>query len=112
MSSNDLNIETYNSLKQKNNNLKAQCKESYLRISNNTPIELTDINDENKKEKILCYVDGLRADLEATETPLCLDKNLLTLQFVNDLSKTVSEVEQLLAYKQGAILDLENETLR
>lgn len=111
MASDDL-IETKNALKQQLNSLKGQCEESYLSTVNNRLHELKKITSENSKERTLCYVDGLRAGLEVSETPVNLDKNLVLIQFMEEMKKRISDTHELIAYNRGIILDYDTEILR
>lgn len=111
MSSNDANLETYNSIKEEISRVKEECKVSYSIISNN-PSDLSSITAENKFDKMLCYVDGLRVDIEKSETTICTDDNLLTLRYVNMLKDRVQKLEHLVAYKRGLLAEIDGETSR
>lgn len=109
--SNNYNKETQEELKRKVKALQSKCLDT-CNIIENLPLNSHLINPDNVHEKSLCYVEGLRTDIENSITPLVTDDNLLTAQFLCEMTQKTSEVEELTAYTKGLIHDVDTEIIR
>lgn len=109
MTSNEGTPARFSQVTQNIKDVKYKCAETYEILSNNIPLEMRDITSDNLDEKTLCYVDGVRAEIEAAETPILTDEETLTCQFLAELKDKTSKVEDLIAFKRGLVLDLEDE---
>ncbi|CAG9138776.1 unnamed protein product, partial [Plutella xylostella] len=54
----------------------------------------------------------MRTDLESTEVPIVANENLITSQYLTDTEQKIKQMEELIAYKRGLILDIDCETSR
>lgn len=107
---NERNIETQQALKRELKVLQGRCVEA-INIIENAPLE-THIDPEIVSEKALCYVEGLRTEIENSNTPITTDENLLTSQFLNEMKEKTSQVEELAAFFQGTIYDVDAQIFR
>ncbi|KAM3958860.1 uncharacterized protein ACR2FA_007110 [Aphomia sociella] len=109
--SNERNKETQEDLKQKIKALQTQCVET-CNIIENSPINLHLINPDNVNDKSLCYIEGIRSDIEDSNTPIITDDNLLTSQFLYEMIEKTKHVEELTAYTKGLVHDVDTEINR
>ncbi|XP_063831564.1 uncharacterized protein LOC135080770 [Ostrinia nubilalis] len=108
---NERNTEMQESLRREVNLLQKRCVEA-CNIIENTPTHTELITPDNVGEKTLCYIEGVRTDIDNSNTPIVTDDNLLTSQFLNEIKHRTLEVEELIAYTRGSIHDVENEINR
>lgn len=112
MANNNGNSQTNTALAEETKELKNRCNEVRNIISNTADIELTRYTVDNLQEKSSCYLEGLRTDLESTEVPIVANENLITSQYLTDTEQKIKQLEELIAYKRGLILDIDAETSR
>lgn len=112
MASNNATAATNAALSQEIKDKRAQCMEMCNIIVNNTPTEVQGLTADNLDLKSLCYMDGVRADIESSETQVTSDSNLVTSQFLTELDDNISQIEELIAYERGLVRDTDAEILR
>nr|XP_053613689.1 uncharacterized protein LOC128677104 [Plodia interpunctella] len=105
------NTETQDTIKREIKALQARCVDTY-NVIDNSPSDIPHITPDNANEKALCYVEGLKSDIENSNTPIITDHNLLTSQFLKEIKDKSIQVEELTAYTRGSIRDIENEINR
>ncbi|XP_013193711.1 uncharacterized protein LOC106137432 [Amyelois transitella] len=105
------NTQTQDTIKREIKALQARCVDTY-NVIDNSPSDIPYITPENANEKALCYIEGLKSEIENSNTPITTDDNLLTSQFLNEIKEKTKQVEELAAYTKGAIHDVENEINR
>jgi hypothetical protein len=109
--SNDQNTETQDLLKREIKTLKSHCVDA-IHVIENAPIDTQYVTPENVPQKKLCYIEGLRRDIENSNSRIITDENLLSAQFLNDMKRKTTEVEELTAYTRGCIHDVDKEITR
>lgn len=106
----DRDVQTYNAIKQQAKTIKGECKEICSEIDNDA--EINRITAENRQEKTLNYIAGLREDLSTSQTPINSDENLAIIQFMNDQKSCLSDIEQLIVYRRSVAADAKEEITR
>lgn len=105
------NTETQEAIKREVKLIKNRCVDA-CNIIENAPIDTQFMTPDNLEEKKLCYLEGVRTDIDNSNTPIVTDDNLLTSQFLHEVKQRTTEVEELIAYTRGSIHDVDNEINR
>uniref|UniRef100_S4PWX0 Uncharacterized protein n=1 Tax=Pararge aegeria TaxID=116150 RepID=S4PWX0_9NEOP len=90
--------------------LRERCIDNCNIIENSLPGQY--ISPDNVGQSALSYVEGLRTQIQSSETVIPTDENLIISRFVAELKVRNEDVEKLTAFTRAAILDAENEILR
>ncbi|XP_034833844.1 uncharacterized protein [Maniola hyperantus] len=90
--------------------LRERCIDTYNIIENCNPEQ--DISPNNVGQKALSYLEGLRTQVQSSETVIPTDENLIINQFLAEMKLKNEEVPKLIAFTKGAILDVDNEIQR
>ncbi|XP_059058277.1 uncharacterized protein LOC131851748 [Achroia grisella] len=109
--SNNRNKETQEDLKRKIKALQSKCVDT-CNVIENSPLNTHLITPDNVSEKSLCYVEGLRSDIENSSTAIITDENLLTAQFLSEMTEKTTQIEDLTAYTKGLVHDVDAEINR
>lgn len=64
---------------------------------------------ENVTEKTLKYVEGLRTEIDNSNTPITTDENLLTAHFLHELKEKTTHVKEMTAFLRGCVSDVNSE---
>lgn len=62
--------------------------------------------------KSLLYVEGLRTEIENSNTTIITDKNCLTSLYLSEMKKRTGHLDELIAFTKGSISDTANEIER
>ncbi|XP_049877611.1 uncharacterized protein LOC126374884 [Pectinophora gossypiella] len=106
----DRNVETQQAISREIKNIQSRCVEA-INIVENAPPEMS-IAPENVTGKSLCYVEGLRTELQNSNTVISTDDNLLTAQFLCDIKEKTNQMQEVAAFLKGAIYDVDAEINR
>lgn len=108
--SSKLNVETKENISSEIKRLQQKCLD-VCEIIENTPFDAS-LTPDNVGEKALNYVEGLRVEIENSQTQIPTDENLIVSQLLADMKVKTEQVEELIAFTRGSILDVENEIQR
>ncbi|XP_045452933.1 uncharacterized protein LOC123662088 [Melitaea cinxia] len=108
--SSKLNVETKENISSEIKRLQQRCLD-VCEIIENTPFDAS-LTPDNVGEKALNYVEGLRVEIENSQTQIPTDENLIVSQLLADMKVKTEQVEELIAFTRGSILDVENEIQR
>lgn len=108
--SNERNTETQQALRQEIKAVQSRCIEACNAIENAPPE--APITDENVRHKSLCYIEGLRTEINNSHTPINTDVNLITSQFLNGVKEKTAQIEELEVFTRGSIYDIDAEINR
>ncbi|CAH2234897.1 jg23508 [Pararge aegeria aegeria] len=107
---NKFNEATKEGLSHQIKHLRERCIDNCNIIENSLPGQY--ISPVNVGQSALSYVEGLRTQIQSSETVIPTDENLIISRFVAELKVRNEDVEKLTAFTRAAILDAENEILR
>lgn len=105
------NTETQEAVKREIKEIQARCIHAW-QVIDNSPLDAPTVSLEQINEKSLRYIEGLRTEIQNTDTPIPVDANLLTSQFLKELHDKTTQVEELTAFTRGSIHDLDTEINR
>ncbi|CAH2094265.1 unnamed protein product [Euphydryas editha] len=108
--SSKLNIETRENISSEIKRLQERCLD-VCNIIENSPLDAT-LTPNNIGEKALSYVEGLRVEVENSQTQIPTDENLIVSQFLAELKEKTKQVEELTEFTRASILDVQNEIKR
>lgn len=108
--STDQNNETRDLLRREIKEIQARCMHQW-QVIDNSPLEPT-ISSEQINERTIRYLEGLRTEVQNTDTPIIADDNLLTSQFLKEMQTKSNQIEELIAFKKGSIHNLDTEINR
>lgn len=108
--SSKLNVETKENISSELKRLQQRCLD-VCGIIENTPFDAP-LTPDNVGENTLNYVEGLRVEIENSQTQITTDVNLVVSQLLADTKVMTEQVEELVAFTRGSILDVENEIQR
>ncbi|XP_075982898.1 uncharacterized protein LOC142981098 [Anticarsia gemmatalis] len=107
----DRNNETKDAVKREIKEIQARCMHAW-NVIDNSPLDAPNTSLEQINEKTLCYIEGLRTEVQNNDTPITADDNLLTSQFLKEIQDKTVQVEELTAFTRGSIHDLDTEINR
>lgn len=81
-------------------------------IIDNSPLEEPNLSMEDVHERTINYIEGLRNEVQNSNTPITADDNLLTSQFLNEIKEKTGQVEEYTAFMKGSIHDIDAEINR
>lgn len=110
--SSDRNNETLESLKREIKAIQTNCVNTCHIIENAPPDAPTVASEEITTMRINNYIEGLRTEVQDSNTPFSTDDNLLTIQFLIEMKKKNEEIEELVAFTKGNIHDMNAEINR
>ncbi|CAH0728158.1 unnamed protein product, partial [Brenthis ino] len=90
--------------------LKLRCLDA-CNIIENSPLD-ANITPNNIGDKALCYVEGLRTEIQNSITIIPTDENLIISQFLAEIKDKTEQVEELAAFTRGSICDVDKEIQR
>lgn len=109
MSSN-INIETKECLSEEIKRLQLRCLDT-CNIIENSPLDAA-ITPNNIGVKALSYVEGVRTEIQNSNTPIPTDENLIITEFLAEMKDKTEQVEELAAFTRGTIYDVDKEIQR
>nr|XP_021184946.1 uncharacterized protein LOC110372510 [Helicoverpa armigera] len=107
----DRNKETKDDVRREIKELQARCLHQW-KVIDNSPLEAPCESLEEINEKKLCYLEGLGMEIQNSNTPITLDENLLTSQFLKEITDKTAQVEEYTAFIKGSIHDTDAEINR
>lgn len=108
--SDKINNETKEVLSQEIKRIQERCLDT-CNIIENAPFDAS-ITPHNIGEKALCYVEGLRTELQNSNAAIPTDENLIVTQFLAEMKNKTKQAEELTAFTRGNIFDIDNEIQR
>ncbi|CAD0203718.1 unnamed protein product [Chrysodeixis includens] len=105
------NNETRDAVKREIKGIQARCMREW-NIIDNSPLDEPNVSLEDVHEKTLNYIEGLRNEVQNSNTPITADDNLLTSQFLNEIKEKTGQVEEFTAFMKGSIHDIDAEINR
>lgn len=87
--------------------LRERCIEAINTIEN-SPFNMY-TSQENVTEKTIKYVEGLRTEIDNSNTPITTDENLLTAHFLHELKEKTTHVKEMTVFLKGCISDVDSE---
>ncbi|CAB3246448.1 unnamed protein product [Arctia plantaginis] len=105
------NTETQDAVKREIKEIQGRCMHAW-NVIDNSPLDAPNLSLDQINEKSLRYIEGLRTEIQNTDTPIPADANLLTSQFLKELHDKTVQVEELTAFTRGSIHDLDTEINR
>lgn len=107
----DRNNETRDAVKREIKEIQARCMHEW-NVIDNSPLDAPNVSLEQIKEKTLCYIEGLRTEIQNSNTPITADSNILTSQFLKEITEKTGQVEEFAAFMRGSIHDIDTEINR
>ncbi|CAG9789142.1 unnamed protein product [Diatraea saccharalis] len=104
-------MDTHNALKTEIKGLKSGCIDAFNLIEN-SPADTVFITPDNIAERTQTYIEGLKTDIENSNTLIVTDDNLLTGQFLSEIKQKTTELKELIAFTKGSIHDTDKEIIR
>lgn len=105
------NKETTDAVKREIKEIQARCKHEW-NVIDNSPLDAPNVTLEQINEKKLCYLLGLGTEIQNSNTPITVDDNLLTSQFLTEIKDKTTQVEEYTAFMRGSIHDMDAEINR
>lgn len=90
--------------------LQERCIEAIDVVGN--LISNADTSSENVAEKALNYTEGLRTEIQNSNTPIITDENRLTAQFLHELKEKTTHIKEMTAFLKGSVFDVDSEIER
>lgn len=109
--STDRDNETRDAVKRELKEIKARCKHEW-NVIDNSPLDAPNVSLEQINEKTLCYIEGLGTEIQNSYTPITVDGNLLTSQFLKEIKEKTKQVEEYTAFMRGSIHDIDTQINR
>lgn len=108
--SSKINTETKECLSEEIKRLQLRCLDT-CNIIENSPLDAA-ITPNNIGSKALFYVEGLRTEIQNSNTPIPTDENLIVTEFLAEMKIKTEQVEELSAFTRGSICDVVEERQR
>ncbi|XP_041969261.1 uncharacterized protein LOC121726097 [Aricia agestis] len=108
--SDSLNAQTKANLSKNIQHLHEKCVDVF-NIITNAPLD-DGISPESIGEKALCYVEGLRTNIQNANTDVINDENLILNEFLAESKERQVQIKELTAFTRGAIFEIEYEIKR
>ncbi|KAJ8724162.1 hypothetical protein PYW07_008142 [Mythimna separata] len=109
--SSDRNNETSAAVKREIKEIQARCKHEW-NVIDNSPLVAPNVSLDQINEKMLCYIEGMGSEIQNSNTPITVDDNLLTSQFLKEIKDKTNQVEEYTAFMKGSIHDIDAEINR
>lgn len=108
--SSKINTETKEYLSEEIKRVQLRCLDT-CNIIENSPLDAA-ITPNNIGSKALFYVEGLRTEIQNSNTPIPTDENLIVTEFLAEMKIKTEQVEELSAFTRGSICDVVEERQR